>query len=263
MTSRIPLGSSSFAFRDVTVHVHRPRGFTADIPILMVMHGRKRNGDEYRDFFVPESERRGFLVVAPSFAEARYPHPHAYNYGRMVDGSGAMQPRERWTFRIVENVFREVRRRTGSRRERFFMFGHSAGSQFVHRLATFAWIDSIERAVAANAGSYTMPLYGERFPFGLDGVAADDETVPRLLSRPLIVLLGDHDVDTDDPDLPREPEAMRQGPHRFARGQHYFETAKREAARLGAPFNWRLAIAPGIAHSGERMAPFAVKELGL
>jgi poly(3-hydroxybutyrate) depolymerase len=263
MTEKIPPGSSSFPFRDITVHVHRPASFTPDSPVLMVMHGRKRNGDEYCGYFAAESERRGFLVVAPTFAEAQYPHPHAYNYGRMVDGNGAVQPRERWIFPMVEDVFREARARSGSKRERFFIFGHSAGSQFLHRLATFGWIDSIERAVTANAGSYTMPVRGEQFPFGLDGVARDDDTVRKLVSRPIVVLLGDQDIDANDPELPSEPEAVRQGPYRFARGKRYFETAQLEAARLVAPFNWRLAIAPGVAHSGQLMAPFAVKELGL
>lgn len=50
-------------------------------------------------------------------------------------------------------------------------------------------------------------------------------------SRPLLLLLGDADIDADHPQLPREPDAMKQGPHRFARGHHYFETARREAAR--------------------------------
>jgi poly(3-hydroxybutyrate) depolymerase len=263
MAAQIPPGSSSFPFRDIIVHIHRPPGFTLDSPILVVMHGRKRNGDEYRDYFVGESERRGFLVVAPQFAEAEYPHPHAYNYGRMVDADGHPLPLEKWIFSTVEAVFLEVRARTASRRDRFFLFGHSAGSQFVHRLATFAWNDSIEKAVAANAGSYTMPLRGERFPFGLDQAPITEEERAQLFSRPLVVLLGDRDIDTRDPDLPTEPEAMRQGPFRLARGQNYFETASREAARLGVPFNWRLAIAPGVAHSGKDMAPFAVRELGL
>jgi len=90
-----------------------------------------------------------------------------------------------------------------------------------------------------------------------------DDDLRKLFSRPLIVLLGDQDVDVNDPDLPKEPEAIRQGPFRFARGQRYFETAQREANRIGAPFNWRLAIAPGIAHSGKEMAPFAVRQLAL
>jgi hypothetical protein len=54
---------------------------------------------------------------------------------------------------------------------------------------------------------------------------------------------------------------MRQGPYRFARGRNYFETARREAERLGVPLAWRLSIVPGVAHSGQNMAPHAAREL--
>jgi poly(3-hydroxybutyrate) depolymerase len=263
MAEKIPPGSSAYELGDVIVHLHRPRDFTPASRILMVLHGRNRNGDEYRDYFAAESEARGFLVVAPNFPEKHYPHPEAYNYGRMVDPSGATQSRKRWIFPILEEVFRDVRQRAESTRDRFFVFGHSAGSQLVHRMATFHWIDSIERAVAANAGSYTMPVRGIPFPFGIDGIDVSDDHLRSLFARPLVILLGDKDVDPEDAQLPREPEAMAQGAHRFARGQRYFETAKREAQRLHTPFIWRLAIAPGVAHSGKDMAPFAVKELGL
>ena len=55
--------------------------------------------------------------------------------------------------------------------------------------------------------------------------------------------------------------AKRQGPHRFARGHHYLEVAKREADRLGVPLAWRLAIAPGVAHDNSAMAPHVGREL--
>ena len=269
MTASIPAGSSSYAFADprpgpartIADHVHRPASYTADSPILMVMHGRARNGDEYRDFFVPDAERRGFLVVAPTFDEAQYANPWAYNYGEMCDADGRMLPRERWLFPVLDAVFRDVRSRAGSKRERFFLFGHSAGSQLVHRLATFNWLDSIERAVAANAGSYTLPMRGEQFPFGLEGTAIGDNELAALFSRPIVVALGDKDILTTEDNLPREPGAMRQGPYRFARGHNYFETALREAKRLGVPLKWRLSIVPGVAHSGQGMAPFAAREL--
>jgi hypothetical protein len=179
----------------------------------------------------------------------------------MCDANGSILPRGEWLFPVLDAVFRGICERTGSIRDRFFLFGHSAGSQLVHRLATFGWLDSIERAVAANAGSYTLPIHGEAFPFGLDGAPASDADVVRLFSRPIIVQLGDSDVDPDDAHLPREPGAMRQGPYRFARGRNYFETARREAERLGVPLAWRLSIVPGVAHSGQNMAPHAAREL--
>jgi poly(3-hydroxybutyrate) depolymerase len=263
MAEKIPPGASAYEFGDVTVNLHRPAGYTPASPILMVVHGRNRNGDEYRDYFAAESEERGFLVVAPNFSNEHYPHPEAYNYGRMIDPSGRTQPRQRWIFPILQKVFRDVRERAGSARDRFFMFGHSAGAQLVHRMATFHWLDSIERAVAANAGSYTMPVRGVPFPFGVDGIEMSDDHLRDLFGRPLVILLGDKDIDPDDEHLPREPQAMAQGPNRFARGQRYFETGRKEAQRLHAPCTWRLAIAPGVAHSGKDMASFAVRELGL
>ena len=159
----------------------------------------------------------------------------------------------------MDAVFEEVRRRAGSKRGRYFLFGHSAGAQLVHRLATFAWSPRIERAIAANAGSYTMPLADEAFPHGLGGTTIGDDDLRALFSRPLLVLLGEADNDPGHPELPREPGAMRQGPHRLARGLHYFETARREAARLGVSLAWQVATAPGVAHSASDMAPYAAR----
>jgi len=156
-----------------------------------------------------------------------------------------------------------VRVRMRSKREKFFLFGHSAGGQLVHRLAMFGWHPAIERAIAANSGSYTLPTQGARFPFGLDGVAFSADELRAAFARPLTIQLGDADVNPSDEHLPREAGAMAQGAQRFARGQRYLEVARHEAQRLGMPLAWRLSIVPGVAHSGEHMAPFAVRELGL
>ena len=77
----------------------------------------------------------------------------------------------------------------------------------------------------------------------------------------MCVHLGDCDTDPNHEQLPRDPGAMRQGAHRFARGHNYLEVAKRTAAEAGVPLEWRVAIAPGVAHSGKEMAPFAAREL--
>ena len=267
MSNDLAVGASAYPFTDprpgrsrsVTVYTYRPASFTPQSPVLIVMHGRNRNGRSYRDAWVAQSERFGFLLAVPEFSEADYEHPHEYNYGGMRNADGSPRPREAWTFPVVDAVFEDLKARTGSLAERYFLFGHSAGGQVVHRLATFAWSPKIERAITANAGSYTLPVREEAFPFGLGGTEVTDEELRTFFSRPLLVLLGEEDDDPNHYQLPREPGAMRQGPHRFARGHHYLAVAKREASRLGVPLAWKLATAPGVAHSNGGIAAYAAR----
>jgi hypothetical protein len=226
---------------------------------VIVIAGRKRNAEEYRDFWIADADRRGLLIIAPEFSEAQYAHPYTYNYGAMCGVDGRLAPRDQWVFPVIEGIFHDVRRHAQSNRDRYFLFGHSAGAQLVHRLVMFGGALSYEKAVAGNAGSYTLPTPEEDFPFGLGGIEASDEELRAMFSRPLVVHLGDRDIDPADPHLPTEPGAMRQGLHRYARGQFFLEVARREARRLGVPLAWRQEVAPGVAHSGQMMAPFAAR----
>ena len=45
--------------------------------------------------------------------------------------------------------------------------------------------------------------------------------------------------------LNRQPSAMQQGPHRYARGMAFFQKGKEEAARLGVRLAWSLYTVPG------------------
>jgi Flp pilus assembly protein TadD len=80
-------------------------------------------------------------------------------------------------------------------------------------------------------------------------------------ARPLVVLLGEADIDPKSSALRHTPEADAQGLFRFARGQYFYAQARAAAATMHAPFNWTLATAPGIAHSNKGMAPFALRQL--
>jgi hypothetical protein len=260
-------GTSRYAFpdprqgplREITVHTYRPASFTRSSPVVVVIAGRNRNADEYRDFWISDADRRGLLIVAPEFNEAQYAHPHTYNYGAMCGVDGRFTPRGDWVFPVIEGIFQDARTRAQSTRDRYFLFGHSAGAQMVHRLVMFGGALSYERAVAGNAGSYTLPASDEDFPFGVRGLPISDGDLAAMFKRPLVIHLGDRDIDPEDPQLPREAGAMRQGAHRFARGRHFLEVAQREARRIGAPLAWRSEIAPGVAHSGRDMSPFAAR----
>ena len=77
----------------------------------------------------------------------------------------------------------------------------------------------------------------------------------------MVVLLGEADIDPNHDSIPNAPEARAQGLHRFSRGLNYFKVASEQAVRLGVPFGWKIATAPGVGHSNTDMAAFAAAQL--
>lgn len=266
---RLPLGKGAFAFTDyapladrpITVHYYNPGREAAGRPVLFVMHGTGRNAAAYRDAWAPLAQRYGVLLVVPEFSEAYYPGSAAYNLGNMFGADGAPVDEARWSFSVVEPLFEAVKRRSGSKAPSYLLYGHSAGAQFVHRFLLFKPQNRAAAVVVANAGWYTMPDPEVAFPYGLGGTPVDAARLRQALARPLVVLLGEADTDPAHPQLRRTPEALAQGPHRFARGQAFFKQGQAAAAALGTPFGWRLATVPGVGHSNAAMAEAAARLL--
>src|SRR3546814_15764648 len=73
--------------------------------------------------------------------------------------------------------------------------------------------------------------------------------------------ISDWSSDVCSSDLLRSPEAMRQGPHRLARGRTYFRVARETAAAMGARFGWELVTVPDVGHSNGKLAPHAARIL--
>ena len=266
-TATIPPGAGSFRFaehpgRPLTVRYYRPPRLSEASPVVFVMHGVKRDAENYRDNWMATAERFGFLLLCPEFARADSPGRAAYQLGNMVDEAGGSLPEEGWTFGVVERLFDLVKATTGNTSERYGIYGHSAGGQFVHRLALFLPGARFATAVAANTGWYTMPtLEGKRFPYGMRGSASTPEGLKRAFGKRLVILLGEQDTDAEDPFLRRSKGARRQGRNRFERGQTFFATAEEEAAGLGVPLNWTLETVPGAAHFDGLMMPAAARLL--
>ncbi len=245
--------------RKIPLWLHRPAAFCPESPVVIVMHGMSRNAGAYLDAWTVHADQHGFAVVAPEFSAKQYPEAADYNFGNMVAPDGHVLPREQWLFSVIDGIFDHARSVLGSSRQTYCLYGHSAGGQFVHRMATFAWSPRIDLAITANAGSYTFPVFDVKYPFGLAGTSCREADLAQLFSRPLLVLLGDRDNDPDHHHLPRQPGAMRQGPHRFARGHSYMEAATRAASDRQLELSWRMATVPGVAHSNQGMAAVAAE----
>ena len=243
--------------RPLVLNTYRPSSYTPTQPVVFVQHGMLRNGDAYRDFWIPAADRYGLLIVAPTFSNEAYKGPESYNNGLVRDGDGKVRPRAQWTYMVLARLWATLRSEGVTTQPKVHLYGHSAGGQYVHRLLSTQDHGFIETAVAGNPGWYTLPTLDRPFPEGLGGLGLDEGYVRRLLGFPLLILAGDKDIATDDPNLPSNEEALRQGAHRFARAHHYFEFGRKEAARLCQPFAWTLQVVPGIGHDGEAMSAVA------
>jgi poly(3-hydroxybutyrate) depolymerase len=264
-TAKLAAGAGRFDFQQanktVPVWYYLPQNARADTPVLIVMHGVHRSARRHRDDWTPLAQKYGFLLVVPEFSEAAFPGSAGYAQGGMVDAQGHPVPRAQWTFNFIEPIFDTVKAATGNQSERYFLYGHSAGSQFVHRFLYFEPEARVAGAVSANAGWWTMPDPGIAFPYGLRGSGVDDAALKTMLQRPLIVLLGTADTDPADENLRKTPQAEAQGPNRLVRGHTFFDSGKHRAEALHVPFGWQLATAPGIAHTDAGMAAFAAERL--
>ena len=243
------------------VYLTRPVHLAPDRPVVFVMHGVQRNADEYRDQWHELAMEHDFLLVVPEFSDGDFPESEAYNLGNVFDGEGNRRPESAWSFSSIERIFDEVCNRFGMTVNTYALYGHSAGAQFVHRFLFHVPGARVTRAVAANAGWYTMPDFGVAYPYGLQGSAVTGEMLGKALQLPLTVLLGEEDTDPEHESLRRTPEALAQGLHRFARGQAFYAAAQAAARRTGVPFNWQLATVPGADHDNRLMAPAAVPYL--
>ena len=243
------------------VRYYQPVDFTESGPIVFVMHGTRRNAAEYRDSWMQTAERLGFLLVCPEFPAGCYPRK-AYQLGGLINGSGEQTPEEDWTFGKVERLFDFVKEKTGTVKDSYQIYGHSAGGQFVHRLALFMPQARFETAVAANTGWYTMPTFdGKKFPYGLRRSGATRSGLEKAFGRRLVVMLGERDTDAGDSTLRKSKAARRQGETRLERGLAFYSTAQDEASELGVPLNWKLATVPGVAHYDPHMMPAAARVL--
>ena len=250
----VPEGPAHFTLagaEPIIVFTYRPPGYV-DGPLLVVFHGVGRNAADYRDHAIGMARRFKALVAVPLFDEARFKGGR-YQRGGLLR-KGEPQPREQWTFAFVPRLVAQVRAMEGRPELPYYLIGHSAGGQFLVRLAAFM-PESARRIVAANPGSELFPSRELPFGYGFGGLPPElssDAVLRAYLAAPLTLYLGTSDT-VEDKDFDRSPAAMRQGSSRLERGRACFELARGLAASRHWTFNWRKVEIAGVGHSATRM----------
>ena len=237
--------------RELTVFTYKTDGYK-DGPLVLVFHGTNRNAEEYRDWAKCIADRTRGIVAAPLFDKETFPID-AYQMGGLMKRGRAL-PEADWTWSLVPKIADELRKREGRPDMPYYMIGHSAGGQFLVRMAGFVKTDAA-RIVAANPGSLLFATEEMPFPYGFGELPKElggDAGLKRFLAQPLTLYLGTGDT-IQDKNFPKGPLASKQGDSRFERGKNAFKTAEKLAKEKKWDFKWNVIEAEGVGHVAAEM----------
>lgn len=229
--------------------------------ILMVFHGNGRDAEGYCASAIDLAEERGLQVVAPLFDEDRFPSAR-YHRGGLEYGSDPSG----WTVGAAAELARVFAERLDRTHIPIWMFGHSAGGQFLSRVAAFAPDLTVERYIIANPSTYVIADDREDMPYGFEvrgeGGTEERDRIRQYLRMPITIYLGTDDIGSKD--LAMSSAAQRQGDNRLDRAVRTYEAARQFARQYGCEFAWRLVFARDVGHTGGGMlrAPEATMALG-
>ena len=248
---------------EIRVYTYRPASCETH-DILFVFHGLNRKAEGVRDKAAKAARKACLMVFAPLFDKDRFPN-WRYHRAGVVRG-GKVQPRARWTEPLFRALLQQARRTIGREDARLYLFGHSAGGQFLSRLSAYSSPFEADRIVIANPSVHVVPSRGEDAPYGFGGLftrAESESRIEHYLALPISIYLGEKD--TRSKNLVTNESANKQGANRLQRGRNIFRRAKQVAAERNWQFNWQLVEAPDVGHSSRGMlqSPQFLAALGL
>lgn len=244
--------------KPIRVWFYSPTDRPDTLPIVIMLHGAERNASGYLDSWIPVANLHQYVVVAPEFSKEDYAGGARYNQGNVYsEKQDKFLPKRDWTFSVIEPLFSYVQQHTDNGFPGYYLSGHSAGAQFVHRFLYFEPNNRAQRVMMANAGWYTLPELKTDFPFGLDRSPVSASDLKAVFNKEVFVVLGESDTDTTSSNFQKGPEYNKQGLNRYERGQNYFRVCTQAAAALKVPFRWKLISLPGVAHSNAETAKAA------
>lgn len=242
--------------KPIPVYVILPTNFSADSKFLMSMHGTNRNADDYASAWKVFANKYNYVIAAPEFSSTDWT-TSGYILGNMftgANGSGNLNPKELWSFYIVQLIHTELVEVCGLKNQYYTLWGHSAGAQFVHRLALFCPDRYVSMYISADAGWYTAPDPGVIYPWGVqhDLLNLNENDLFALSEKNMVLMRGTADT-LRDSNLNTEPLSDAQGLNRYERAGYYYNKVK----EINSDLEWPLIDVPDVGHDYIKMAEAA------
>lgn len=216
--------------------------------VMAVFHGLGRTAGPERDAVMPLAGKLCAVVVAPVFDADRFPTSQ-YQRGGVMKRGTFLPPGDR-TVDMVAPLIDWARTASGQANLPYALLGHSAGGQFLGRVAAYTTPNAL-RLVIANPSTWVLPTVDVAAPYGFGKVPDGEQALRRYLALPVTVLLGQFDTGSEN--LSNEPEAMAQGENRLSRGRNAFAMAQAAARQHGWPLGWTKAEVPAVGHNALKM----------
>ena len=250
-------------------YVYIPKQTPASI--LVIAHGmlgeKEAASDVAQKFlsrWIPYADEHGLLVIAPVFDSPRFG-----NRGEGYGGYRNLIGKHVGADRFVNDIVDRYSSRTSFRSNRFYLYGHSAGGQFVNRYVV-THPDRVIRAVVSAAGRYSYPTKSASWPYGAGDLVKtvqwkDGTTTKESISKSLAsyaqaaskveIVVGGNDVN------PQPARPAHQGTTRIELAQSWAREMNRNAKRYGVSGRIRVHIVPGIGHSSAGLTPYCAEIL--
>ena len=245
------------------IYVAKPNKINKSTRLVVVMHGRKRNAEEYRDQWLQASQDLNLFVIVPEFSEENFPEVWGFNYGNIKTKNLDLIRKDLHAFSAIEPLAVDALKRFKLKSDHWGIYGHGAGAHFVHRYVLHHPQATHTLAIAANLGWY-LSMTDQEWPFGLTNSNIDNAKLKQAFGKYFLLMLGRADTSTK-PNTPYVAEhwdiISMQGEHRLARGRNFFKSAVAKSKEVNQFFKWGMVEVPTTkGHSNtKQMVPYAAE----
>ena len=171
-----------------------------------------------------------------------------------------LNEKEEWIFSILYPLFEYIKNEVSGTQESYNGWGHSEGTQFLHRFILFMPDNKLNITVCSNASWYSVPESGINFPYGLDKSGISSLTINLAFSKKLYIHLAELETNANAPSLRRnEIVDNQQGIERRASGRYFYDVSKEITNNKQIEFNWiKTEEVSNVGHNASEMAQDAL-----
>ena len=254
---------SNDAFNEIPVFFTGPERVDKNTRLVVVMHGRKRNAEEYRDQWKEAAKDLNLLVIVPEFSEKNFPQVWGFNYGNIKTANLEPIPENLQAFSVIEPMAEKAIKKFKLESKNWGIYGHGAGAHFVHRYVLHQPEASHTLAIAANLGWY-LSMTDQQWPFGLTNSGIEATQLKQAFNKYFLLMLGKADTSTKpNSSYVKEhwDKISLQGEHRLARGRNFFKSAVEKSKEVDQFFKWGMVEVPTTKGHGntKQMVPYAAE----